>query len=303
MKYYIGLSNSDTSSIKITSKEFESLKRAQSILVNARAIEEKYDILISNYIDLEKFILSTTVEFMIRKDLDYSDFFDLRHRLNVHMVNFLTSARLYIDQLNRNVKGSIPLEKKVDEKVNRLKSKEYDTNQDYQFMEALRNYVQHCGLPVHLTNYNLSKRGSKKNDFFEYILSFYAVTVYLKKDERFKKGVLQGYGEEIDLKASIRGYVESLNKIHESIRGMIKLTVLKARTILERSHRNFKKINSRALSSLYAFKDDEKGQVFSIPLILDWDNNRICLQKRNKTLTNLKKRYVSNMIKDKNKKI
>lgn len=48
MKYYIGFSNSDTSSLKITLKEFESLKRAQSILVNARAIEEKYDILISN---------------------------------------------------------------------------------------------------------------------------------------------------------------------------------------------------------------------------------------------------------------
>lgn len=298
MKYFVGLSSSDKFQVKITLTDFDTINQSQSILVSARALEEKYDILISNYASLENYILCTTTEFMLHKGLNYSNFFDLRHRFNIQMVNLLTSARLYIDQVNRDVKNSVPNQKDIDKKIDVLKSQEYDSNHDYQFMEALRNYVQHCGLAVHLTNYNLSKKKNKTEDSFEYILSFYAIKSFLKKDNRFKSSVLDGYNDNIDLKASVRGYIESLSKIHASVREMIKQSVNEARAVLTQYHKKYRKDGKNKISGLSAFKKGGNGEVISIPLILDWDDSRIDLIKRNTVLINLKKRYISSIVKD-----
>jgi len=46
--------------IEITEKEYDAFSQARNILLNALAIEEKYDILIANYLDFEKEILDTT---------------------------------------------------------------------------------------------------------------------------------------------------------------------------------------------------------------------------------------------------
>jgi len=41
--------------------------------------------------------------------------------------------------------------------------------------------------------------------------------------------------------------------------------------------------------------------ISSIPLLLNWDDVRVSLQKRNRKLTNLRKRYVTGNIKTHNK--
>lgn len=57
---------------------------------------------ISNYLDFEKEILSIPADHMVRARWDYIDLFDLSLNMNIKVVNLLTSARLYIDQLAMN---------------------------------------------------------------------------------------------------------------------------------------------------------------------------------------------------------
>lgn len=99
-------------------------------------------------------------------------------------------------------------------------------------------------------------------------------------------------GEEVDLKAATRSYVESISNVHESARSMIVESVSRARELIEDAHRRYAAIHSGSLVGLSACKWSDEGQTSDIPMLLDWDDIRVKLQNRNKKLTNLRKRYV-----------
>ena len=77
----------------------------QSTLRNALSIEEKYEILLSNFIEFEQTALTQVLSNAVR-DLDtYDKFFENRVALNARLVNFLSAARLYLDQLPQHMIG------------------------------------------------------------------------------------------------------------------------------------------------------------------------------------------------------
>jgi hypothetical protein len=298
MKYYLRISElKNVPDVKITSEEYSELENARKILFNAQGIEAKYDILITNYLELEKQILKCAANIMVRSNLDYSSLFEIRQSLNVRLVNLLTSAKLYVDQLYQNVSICIPNVPDLKNRVNALFSSEYDANKEYRFMEALRNYVQHRGIPVHFTQIILRSTTLEDSDFFEYNLEFSSSLSYLKEDMKFKKSVLKELDEKVDLKASTRSYIESLSNIHEETRIIIAESVKEARDLIENTHLRFKPNNSKSLSNLVACKQTEEGKLTTLPLLLDWDDIRQELQKQNRKLINLKKRYITNIVK------
>ena len=85
--------------IEITQARFDEIKQAKNCLFAALSIEEKYELLLSNYLDLEKEYLNITSNYMVRDLKGYEDFFDIRLLFNRKIVNLLTSAKLYIDQI------------------------------------------------------------------------------------------------------------------------------------------------------------------------------------------------------------
>ena len=121
--------------IEITAEEYAEFEKARNILSSAFAIEENYEILITNYLDFEKQIFDTSTGFMVREYLDYSDFFEARLGLNVRLVNLLTAVRMYVDQLKQDVPKCVPNVADAKEAVNKFFSKEYDENKEYRFME------------------------------------------------------------------------------------------------------------------------------------------------------------------------
>ena len=110
------------------------------------AVEEKYDVLISSYLDFEKQILNASASNMVRDYVGYYDFFEVRLGLNICMINLLTSVRMYVDQLGRHVSGCLPGGNDTESAVKALFSAEYDAHTEYRLMEALSNHVQHHGL-------------------------------------------------------------------------------------------------------------------------------------------------------------
>lgn len=286
--------------IEITENEYFEFEKARNILSNALAIEEKYEILISNYLDFERQILETVSGFMIRSHLDYSDFFEIRLGLNIRLVNLLTAARLYIDQLNQNVRDCVPNITVAEEEIKKICNIEYDNNKEYRLMEALRNYVQHRGIPVHLTQLGGRWTSLEGDGSLEYNMDVFSQRSYFEEDPKFKKEILAEQNEKIDLKAATRSYIESISNINETARNMIDKSVLEARKLIEDAQSRYKTICDENLVGLSACIWSDKRQVSAIPLLLDWDNVRVKLQKRNKKLINLKKRYVTSSIKQNN---
>lgn len=301
MKYLLRITTFDkVPDIEITAVEYNELENARRILLSAQAIEVKYDIMISNYLEFEKQILHNTATTMVRNITDYSSLFEIRHSLNIRLVNLLTSVRMYVDQLNQDVSRCVSDVLCIKKRVNSLFSIEYDKNISYRFMEALRNYVQHRGLPVHWTQQGARWTSSEDDGLFEYNLELSSDLSYLKSDPKFKKKVLNAFKEKADLKTATRSYVESISNVHESARNIIFNSVSKARELIENTHLRFPIKYGNSMSSLCAVKQIDKGDQISIPLLLDWDNIRLELQKRNKKLTNLRKRYVTSIIKVRN---
>lgn len=302
MKYLLRIDVlAHTPEIEITVEKYSEYEKARKILLNALAIEEKYEILIANYLDFERQLLDITTEYMVREHRDYPDFFEVRLGLNIRQVNLLTAARLYVDQLNQNVRACVPNVADAKEAVKEFFSKEYDRNFEYRFMEALRNYVQHRGIPVHWTQ--LAGRWTSPQDdgFLEYSMELASQRSYLEEDGEFNKKVLAELDDKIDLKAATRCYVESISNVHESARDMISESVTSARELIESAHRQYATLYSGSLIGLSACIWSNNKQMASIPLLLDWDDIRIKLQKRNRKLTNLRKRYVIGSIKTNNK--
>ncbi|MDH5572132.1 MAG: hypothetical protein OEY89_10225 [Gammaproteobacteria bacterium] len=116
--------------IDIDKEKFDELKSARSCMSGALAIEEKYELLLSNYIDLEKECLAASTDYMVRHTTDYSGFFDIRLAFNRRVVNLLTSTKLYIDQIQQHVRACVCNDTDIDieKKVKSFFSTEYDGN-------------------------------------------------------------------------------------------------------------------------------------------------------------------------------
>lgn len=279
--------------IEIDKSRYDSICSAKVVLLNGLEMEQKYEILLSNYLEFEKQILVNAAQSMTRQLYDYEDFFEVRMDFNVRMVNLLTSARLYKDQLHRHVKAITPEVSNIKQKINDLFTKEFEQNQEYRFMEELRNHVQHKGIPIHWTQHNAYSDDSGKDRFRVYSMELASLKEYLKEDKTFKKKVLEELPEKIDLKIATRVYVECMSRVHCASRKLVEETVNKSRSIIECARDEYKKIYPKKFVGLSALCFDDNKIIDSKSILLDWDDIRLKLTRRNTELKNLRNRYVS----------
>lgn len=282
--------------IDITEEQYLEYENARKILNNALRIEETYEILLSSFADLEKEMLNATLSHMMSFSPDYDDFFQLQLSLNIRLVNVLTAARLYLDQLPQYICNCLPLDSTVKDSIKKLRSDEYDAWFEYRFMEALRNYVQHKGIPVHWTSLPSKWTSEDENREMEFSVHMGSAQSVLQ-DSDFKKSVLAEMPEKVDLKAATRSYIECLSRIHCAARKMIADCSNTARALMEKAHKQYAEVYKEQYVGLSACAWSGEGscvsQVSSVPLLLNWDDIRLRLIKKNKEMVNLRKRYVT----------
>jgi len=282
-----------TPEVEISPDEYSLLGRARGVLSAALAIEEKYEILIGNYLGLETRLLQIAATNAVRRTLSYSGFFDTRSALNIDLVNLLTAARLYLDQLPQDIAECVPDSLDAGDLVKAQCSKEYDEHFEYRFMEALRNHVQHRGIPIHLVRQHSQWTSFGDDGRLEFTVDIAAQRRYLEEDKKFKKAVLDEVTGDVDLTDACRRYVESLSAIHEFARRLAAEPAGTARTAVEAVHRRYAAVYSGKLIGLTASAVEDGREISSMPLLLDWDDVRLELQRRNCQLVNLRRRYVT----------
>jgi hypothetical protein len=282
--------------VEISAQDFSGLKAARGVLSNAFAIEEKYEIVISNFLDLEKQLLDVAATNAVRDTNTYAEFFETRSVLNIRLVNLLTSTRLYLDQLPQHI-GDCDLEDTRSVALVKARcSAEYDKHFEFRFMEALRNYVQHRGIPVHFVSQGARWTSFEDDRLMEFSVHIAAQRSYLEEDEKFKKAVLNEISKDVDLIAASRQYLESISAINEFVRKLLFEPTTSARTAIESAHHRYSQVYSETLIGLSALEMEDALVISSIPLLLEWDDIRIQLQKRNRQLVNLSKRYVTSRV-------
>lgn len=297
MKYLVTiLTTGNNPELVINESKFEQLKKAKECLSEILSFEEKYELLLSNYMELEKECLLISAQNMVYEDNEYMNFFDIKLLFNQRIVNLLTTSRLYIDQLSQHIKAC-----NLNIDIKSFFSYEYDNNFEYRFMEALRNYVQHRGLAVHFTSIGSNWTSLDDDGEMQFKTRVYTKKDEVEKDSAFKKSVAKEMPDKVDIIYASRSYIESISKVHCNIRKILSDVAISSRQIVEEIIHEYEKTSNGKSIGLGIVCLENNGKYDEILdkfyITLEWDNIRIKLERKNQSLVNLRKRFVSSSIK------
>jgi hypothetical protein len=210
--------------IELTEPEYSAIVISMDRIYTARDIEEKLDILLENFLEYERDLLSLSLRSSLFRTHD-DHRVDLETQLiNRRVVNLLSTARMYIDQVRHSVPKCLPPNSGLD--LEALFSAEYDNHLEYRVAESLRNYSQHRSLPVHQVTWASAR---EETDSATSCLRFSLIPDFLieelEEEGGFKASVLKELRDSgkpnFSLTLLLRRYVESLAAVHAQIRASI----------------------------------------------------------------------------------
>jgi len=269
--------------LEITFEEYSELAKSSITLTAAFSLEENYDLLVGNYLELENSILSLSTSTMLRQRRDYADMFELTAEMNRRAVNFLSSARLFVDQVRQRVGACNSDPEEIKKRLN----VEYEQSFEYRFMEALRNHVQHSGSAIHELSPLASWWPQHKKFKRIFTLEIHTRKSFLALDPKFKNSVLEECSEKVDFMQAARKYLKSLSSVQDFSRSNIKDNVEKARSNFEGAIKNYMDFSGAPSLGLAAFHGKEGKRENKIPILLEWDDVRVKLAQRNRPLISL----------------
>lgn len=231
---------------QISQETYNELKKVHEKLIEVLFIEEKLDILLSNYFELEQTLLDLCLKRSYGNNGENQDnSFDELNLVDRRILNLLASCRMYIDQTAHSLSEIYGEEsekyiiveglrdKKTKKRIKKgIKSKICDSHFSYRLMEQIRNYSQHNGLLVSKIIPKDKWIEGKESDSLS--LQCQSITITTKIDlleeamrrEKIKKSVVEELKilevEEFDLMNYIRNYIDLIKIIHLEIRKILK---------------------------------------------------------------------------------
>ncbi|MDQ8035924.1 MAG: hypothetical protein REI12_00765 [Pedobacter sp.] len=290
-KQFIG----STNEIPLSQQEFLDLIDAQSGIIHILSAEEKYDLLLRNFIYFEKSAYEVAINELTFRELSWSDFIDKMQYINLHLINLLSTCRTYVDHIPQHISYMFGTKSPEHEEFIAQTRIEYDSTLGYRTLYALRNYVQHNGLPIHAM-----ALGGKWND--ERTECTHSVTPYLsiealEKDGQFKPAILdelKALGDRVDVRMLVLQNMSSFGRLHEKVRSIIERKMPIYERNLSAAKDRYVSQFGENITGLTAFKFDENGNVLAKQSIFDdATKRRAYLEKKNPCRKNVEKHFIS----------
>lgn len=196
--------------VEIKQNEFESAEISYHQLQLAVAAEERFDAIARNFIDFESDMLTSTLEnFFVGFGAGMEQMAILR-LLNRRMLNLLSATRAYYDHMKHAAKILFNRDERFEEIIDRF-SYHHDNNLSYRVLEALRNYSQHRGLPIHSVSYPIKVIHEKQGSPMKHMILPELDVGRIRTDGKFKASVLR------ELESNSNSQVIDLkNRLHEN---------------------------------------------------------------------------------------
>ena len=171
-------------------------------------VEQKFDLVFENYADYERELLDLSLHQALRRDLDWPGSQNDIAAVSRRLANLLSAARLYLDQINHDLRATFGPTSDVPRIVKAKTAEQYDARFGYRLMYSLRNAVQHRSMPVHALSYSSESVGQGLQ--FRAIPS---IDVVRLKDAKLKPAVfaeLESRGETVELTPLVRSTLRAL---------------------------------------------------------------------------------------------
>ena len=255
---------------------YKQLAHARKVLSEALAFEQRYELLLGNFISMELTLTEVGLRAKVEPQYRYSDLAEIRETANRHVVNLLTAMRGYADQVLQDFK-SLAMDPPFGSVAKIELARVFDHSPDYQFMYALRNHVQHKATAIHGLEGN-EDRGGDANSWAETV-KFFVNKATLSADKDFKAQVLNKQSEKIDIRRRARRSVQEVGVAHLALRKASEEQVVRARAAVESAFHSYKEAGAKSVIALCARRVGDADA--DIPLFLDRDDVRLQLINKN----------------------
>lgn len=132
---------------ELKKSEYGAYKKAASRLMTFSSDQHLFTIAGLNFDDYKSLLTRYFEEYSANPAMSWTRMEQMVLNVNRHILNFLSSVRTFLDHSETNLK------RRYGPDSERLKfqdacSNAFDSSFSYRFLYRLRNYVQHCGMPL-----------------------------------------------------------------------------------------------------------------------------------------------------------
>lgn len=138
----------------LTSTEYEKYKKAVSTLMDINKNLDLFKVVFYNFKDYELTLNHSFKQYIENPAMDWSRMDRTILELNRRISNYLSSVRIFLDHSEYTIKKTYGKKSSIVKEFKDTCSNAYDNNFSYRFLYKLRNYVQHCGMPLGSININ-----------------------------------------------------------------------------------------------------------------------------------------------------
>lgn len=284
-----------TPRLPLTKEEYDALSDAWSVLMVVLPFEEEFDALLQNYIELELGFLETAMHDMVRIQNELVQLRKVRLKFARLLSNLLSTCRSYVDHAPHYLSY---FGEETIEQFGQARKSAHQSEFAYRFMEALRNYAQHRGSPLHGTTFNTKRveRGPEQS-YNQYSVWASIDADKLREDKKFNRVVASELAdnEKLDVLSMVRIYIEKLGDIHASLRSTLQSRVDAATVLLRGAVTKYSDETGESTTGIvfgFSESDTTVEAYQAIPLdVIDLYHH---LVSQNRRIVNLRRRFVSN---------
>lgn len=283
--------------MEISSQHFEEIERAKKCLIEALYIEEKFNLVVDNYLEFEIDLLEGAARNMVRFTPNYAEFQLDRSRINRRLINLLSTCKSYTDQSSFHLTNMFG---KRSEVLNAFKQDlKTETGPGFRVMSEVRNFAQHRGYPIHSVYCSAKWTGMENTAKLPFSMVPLIDVRGIQEDTRLDKQVrkeLKSKGENVDVRPLIRDYLAALGSIHERMRCRLKPHINEWEMIILGAIERFRAHcgQEKSVVGLAALAKNVDGKLCQeVPLFTKFIEYRKGLETQTLGLSTLARRYVT----------
>lgn len=150
MSHKLGIEGKGITDIRdLSSEEYQTYVRASSCLMGFSRDQQLYAIVLLNYDDFLNLLKKYGEEYA--KNPSSVNWITMERMVldtNRYFLNYLSSVKTFLDHTETKLKKNYGEESPRYKCFKEICSKSYDSSFSYRFLIKLRNYSQHCGMPL-----------------------------------------------------------------------------------------------------------------------------------------------------------
>jgi hypothetical protein len=296
-KYNISRGTFGSVAIEIDQQEFEKSRAGRNDILTMLTAEEKYDLVIENYLEFERSLLESTIDYMVLGDHDEDWFNKQRNEFDRRVFNLLSSCRSYVEFAPQcaNVIDN------VGDKIKKRKNEIHASSFAYRLMDNLRNFVTYGGSPTHVLTF--SQDTDSMTDDFILIVSTPEISVTTERLAKAKKtsakvlAEIEERGGNVSLCPLLREYMRHLSECHQFLRDLCRQKVETARNTAREICERYAIVQTDGpdFNGVLAIKYEGNSAVEKFWIVRN-PNRLDYFERKNRALHNLERRVLTNKI-------